>query len=206
MAASSNNKKPASILIVLLVAGGLYGANHFFPDLFSSASSDDQVTVDERKSEGDSSAGRGGSTPPSKDQSRPPKNDGKKDQVKENDLPKDKKPPAIDPGAALIAKSFADEKSDVIVESSGTVVRTLADDNEGSRHQKFIIRLANDHTVLISHNIDLAPRVPLEEGDSVRFAGEYEWNDRGGVVHWTHHDPRGRRDGGWIEHDGKRYE
>ena len=93
------------------------------------------------------------------------------------------------------------------VGSTGShVVRELRDDLEGSRHQRFILQVEPSLTLLISHNIDLAPRVPLRAGDSISFRGEYEWNDRGGVVHWTHHDPRGRRRGGWIEHDGRRYE
>lgn len=105
-----------------------------------------------------------------------------------------------------IAAAFADGRSDVWVTGQGTVQRILADDNEGSRHQRFIVALPSRQTVLISHNIDLAPRVAgLREGDAVTFHGEYEWNDRGGVVHWTHHDPQGRRAGGWIEHNGERY-
>lgn len=106
----------------------------------------------------------------------------------------------------LIAESFRSQRSDVMVESEGRVTRVLADDDEGSRHQRFILRLANGDTVLVAHNIDLAPRIPISEGDAVRFHGEYEWNDRGGVVHWTHHDPAGRHEGGWLEVDGKRYE
>lgn len=93
------------------------------------------------------------------------------------------------------------------VRAIGTVSRVLSDDNEGSRHQRFIVRLSSGRTLLIAHNIDLAPRVPsLSVGDTVSFYGEYEWNDRGGVIHWTHHDPRGNHVGGWVEHKGRRYE
>jgi len=108
--------------------------------------------------------------------------------------------------AALIKRSFEQQRSDVWVESGGEVIKTLRDDNEGSRHQKFLVELVNGHTVLIAHNIDLAPRIPLKEGDEVTFRGEFEHNDRGGVVHWTHHDPRGRKKGGWITHRSKKYE
>ena len=104
-----------------------------------------------------------------------------------------------------ITEAFAERRSEVQVESSGVVAQTLADDNDGARHQRFIVELASGHTVLIAHNIDLAARVPLAQGDAVEFQGEYEWNDRGGVVHWTHHDPNGSHRGGWIRHRGRIY-
>lgn len=88
----------------------------------------------------------------------------------------------------------------------GEVIRNLKDDTEGSRHQKFLIRISPDITLLVAHNIDLAPRVPVNQGDRVILRGEYAWNNRGGVMHWTHHDPKGRHEGGWIEANGKRYE
>jgi len=87
----------------------------------------------------------------------------------------------------------------------GTVKRSLPDDNEGSRHQRFILALADGRTLLVAHNIDLAQRVPVKSGDRVSLRGRYESNTRGGVVHWTHHDPDRRRSGGWIEFNGKRY-
>ena len=104
-----------------------------------------------------------------------------------------------------IADAFASQRSDVWVESSGTVLRKLRDDTHGSAHQRFLVELANGQTLLFAHNIDLAPRVPLEPGDRITFRREYEWNDKGGVIHWTHHDPRGRREGGWIDLEGERY-
>ncbi len=109
-------------------------------------------------------------------------------------------------GDGAITAAFRDRRSDVIIESTGTVDRELADDRDGSRHQRFILRLATGQTLLVAHNIDLAPRVPLAVGDEVEFRGEYEWTDRGGVLHWTHHDPNGRRAGGWLRHRGRVYE
>ena len=106
-----------------------------------------------------------------------------------------------------IAKAFANHESSVQVSGEGVVIKLLPDDNNGSRHQRFIIRLPSHHTLLIAHNIDLAPRInSLRKGDSVRFYGEYEWNEKGGVVHWTHRDPNGSHAAGWLEHQGQRYQ
>ncbi len=106
-----------------------------------------------------------------------------------------------------LADAFANRRSDVQVEGLGVVDRVLADDNDGSRHQRFILRLASGRTLLVAHNIDLAPRLErLARGDTVRFNGEYEWNADGGVLHWTHKDPAGRHIAGWLEHDGRRVE
>ena len=94
-----------------------------------------------------------------------------------------------------------------LAQGSGTVVRILPDDNDGSRHQRFILRLASGRTLLIAHNIDLAPRIPgIRAGDTVEFHGEFRSNPQGGVIHWTHHDPQGRHPGGWLRHRGKTYQ
>lgn len=89
---------------------------------------------------------------------------------------------------------------------SGKVTRVLSDDNKGSRHQRFILKLASGKTLLIAHNIDLAPKIhSLKKGDTVKFCGEYENNPQGGVVHWTHHDPKNKHVAGWLEHNGRKY-
>jgi hypothetical protein len=106
-----------------------------------------------------------------------------------------------------IGRAFKNRTSDVQVEGEGVVTRILEDDLDGSRHQRFIVRLASGQTLLIAHNIDIAPRVAgLEKGDSVRFYGEYVWNEKGGTVHWTHRDPEGRHVAGWLKHNRRTYQ
>ncbi len=104
-----------------------------------------------------------------------------------------------------IRTAYEQQTSDVLVEASGRVIRLLEPDLRGARHQRFITELADGHTLLLSHNIDLASPVPLRVGDEVRFRGVYEWNPQGGVVHWTHADPGGEEAGGWILHRGVTY-
>jgi hypothetical protein len=110
------------------------------------------------------------------------------------------------PGPDAIAEAYENRASNVQVTGEGIVSRLLDDDEEGGRHQRFILRLPSGQTVLVAHNIDLAPRVDsLEDGDTVSFNGVYEWNDRGGVIHWTHHDPQGEHEAGWLRHRGRTY-
>jgi len=95
-------------------------------------------------------------------------------------------------------RQFVASDSGTWVEISGIVIKLLRDDNDGSRHQRFIIDLRNGQTLLIAHNIDLASRIPLGVGDRVKIRGMYEWNNLGGLVHWTHHDPMGIEEGGFV--------
>ncbi|WFB34858.1 DUF3465 domain-containing protein [Kiritimatiellota bacterium B12222] len=109
-------------------------------------------------------------------------------------------------GSQVVA-AYQNRQSNVQVEGQGEIVHILPDDTQGSRHQKFILRINDSLTILIAHNIDLAPRVdPISVGDQIAFYGEYEWNQKGGVVHWTHHDPGGRHPDGWLQSHGQRFE
>ena len=112
-----------------------------------------------------------------------------------------------DTGDAILAAAFRDRVNDLPVQGRGTVVRLLGDDTDGDRHQRFVVRLESGQTLLVAHNIDVAPRVQgLGVGDSVSFSGVYEWSAEGGTIHWTHRDPGGGHSPGWLRHDGRLYE
>lgn len=103
-------------------------------------------------------------------------------------------------------RAYQDHLSGIALSGVGSVADVLADDTEGGRHQRFILRLESGQTLLVAHNIDIAPRLPsLAPGDRVVFSGVYEWNDKGGTVHWTHDDPDGSHPGGWLKFNGSTY-
>jgi len=107
----------------------------------------------------------------------------------------------------ILAQAFAKRTQDLQVKGRGRVQRILSDDDKGSRHQRFILELESGQVLLVAHNIDLAPRIDsIRVNDSVEFYGEYEYNDKGGVIHWTHSDPGGRHVAGWLKHAGRTYQ
>ena len=121
------------------------------------------------------------------------------------------RPPA--PSVAPIASAPSDDARlleaarrharNVPVEVVAVVTKLLRDDTFGIAHQKFLVRAAG-LSLLVAHNLDLAARAPVQPGDTVRIRGEYVWNEQGGVLHWTHRDPRGRHAAGFIEVRGQR--
>ena len=121
------------------------------------------------------------------------------------DIDVERAPSALDD--STLREAIAQRQRDVLVQGQGEVIKLLPDDHDGSRHQRILLRLPTGGTLLVAHNIDLAPRVAgLQRGDVLEFQGEYIWNDKGGVLHWTHHDPARRHPGGWLRHDGRTYE
>jgi hypothetical protein len=72
-------------------------------------------------------------------------------------------------------------------------------------HEQFDVRRDDGATFRVVDNVSLAPRVPAQPGDRVTVQGELV-HDRGKpLVHWTHHDPRGRHAGGFIALGGHVY-
>ncbi|MGQ0442582.1 MAG: DUF3465 domain-containing protein [Methylophilaceae bacterium] len=105
-----------------------------------------------------------------------------------------------------IEQAFQYKKSDVQVSGGGVVIKLLADDTKGVQHQKFLVKINPQQTLLFAHNIDLAPRIPLQINDTITFSGEYVYNPKGGIVHWTHLDPSGTHAAGWVNLHGKTYQ
>jgi hypothetical protein len=113
--------------------------------------------------------------------------------------------PEAGPDAAR--QAFERKAGGEMLRAEGRIERILADDNDGSPHQRFIIMTDSGLSLLVAHNIELAPRLDgLAAGERVSVFGEYEWNDRGGLIHWTHGDPGGDHQAGYIEWRGRRYQ
>jgi len=109
--------------------------------------------------------------------------------------------------SSQVDDAYLSQRSNIIVTAEGTVDRVLADDTSGDQHQRFVLRLPSGLTILVAHNIDVAPRIPgITTGSSLKIHGEYEWSAKGGTVHWTHRDHRGSHEAGWIEFKGQRYD
>jgi hypothetical protein len=109
---------------------------------------------------------------------------------------------------AAVERDYAERRSAVEVTADGMVTRVLADDSGPSGvHQRFIIRLAGStQTVLVENNLTIGQRAPVSAGNDVTVHGEYVWNDQGGLIHFTHHDPAHTHEGGWIALNGVRYQ
>lgn len=116
--------------------------------------------------------------------------------------------PAATPDDAAIVQDFQARRSHVEVTADGTVVTIFPDRSSSSGvHEQFIVRLSSGGiTVEIEHNISIGRRVPVNQGDSVIVHGEYIWNSKGGLIHFTHHDPQGTHEGGYIKDNGGIYD
>ena len=109
---------------------------------------------------------------------------------------------------AAIIQDYQTHQSRVEVTADGTVVTILPDRSSRTGvHEQFILRLSSgDLTVEVEHNISIGARVPVLKGDHLVVHGEYIWTARGGLIHYTHHDPQGTHEDGFITDNGKTYD
>lgn len=105
-----------------------------------------------------------------------------------------------------VAAAQNNRQSHVVVTCTLPVKRMLRPDEKGEKHEKFLLQVSNGTTILVAHNTSRAPSVPLSAGDIVTVHGEYIWNAKGGVIHWTHKSDTPRHEGGYIDFKGQRYQ
>jgi hypothetical protein len=108
-----------------------------------------------------------------------------------------------------ICQAFNAQQSRVEVVADGTVTRDLGlRAGRSGTHEGYLLRLNGGCNVIlkVETNVDLTGPVPIRQGEHAIVKGEYEWTRLGGVLHWTHHDPRGRHEGGFVEVDGHTYQ
>jgi hypothetical protein len=106
-----------------------------------------------------------------------------------------------------IEAAYANQDSNVSVTVKGVITAILSDDTVGGKHQRFIIQLSNGQTLLIAHNVDIGSRVVgIVIGSTIYVHGDYIWNSQGGLIHWTHRDPNGIHENGWIVFGHTKYE
>ncbi len=114
--------------------------------------------------------------------------------------------PSEDTNESEVAAAQSNRASHVQVTCTLPVKRMLRPDDKGEKHEKFLLQLSNGSTILVAHNVSRAPSVPVEAGDIVTVHGEYIWNNKGGVIHWTHASDTPRHEGGYIDFKGQRYQ
>jgi hypothetical protein len=118
-------------------------------------------------------------------------------------------PASNDPNAAVY-DAWRQQRSRLEVTASGSVARVLGVSRGPSGdHEGFLLHLrgAGGHglTVRVEDNVDITGPIPLAPGDDVEVRGEYIYDALGGLIHYTHNDPRGRHPGGYVRAEGRTY-
>ena len=111
----------------------------------------------------------------------------------------------------LVYDAWRSQRSHVEVTASGSVARIFGIHvGPSGAHEGFLLHLAGAEgrglTVRVEDNVDLTGPLDLAEGQSVEVRGEYIFDPRGGIVHYTHRDPRGRHAAGYVRVGDKFYQ
>jgi hypothetical protein len=115
-----------------------------------------------------------------------------------------------DAANAAVYDAWRSGRSHVEVTASGSVARVLGERaGPSGLHEGFLVHLrgADGHglTVRVEDNVDVTGHIPLRTGDDVVVRGEYIYDTRGGLIHYTHHDPRGHHSSGYVRVNGRLY-
>ncbi|MBD5633735.1 MAG: DUF3465 domain-containing protein [Candidatus Eremiobacteraeota bacterium] len=102
-------------------------------------------------------------------------------------------------------------RSHTQVTASGSVVRVLGlSHGPSGAHEGFLLHLRGSAgrglTVRVEDNVDVTGPLPLTAGADVEVRGEYIYDALGGIIHYTHLDPRGRHAAGYVRIGDKVYQ
>lgn len=127
--------------------------------------------------------------------------------------------PSDQPDNVAAIEDIQAHRSGVEVTIEGTVAQAPhKSQGPTGHHEDFIIEVSSgtgeQQLIHVAHNIDIAPEVPLDgpgengqPGTDIIVRGELDMDRSGPVIHWTHHDPRGRHQPGFIKiRDGPTYD
>jgi len=112
------------------------------------------------------------------------------------------------PDDAAVCAAFSAQRSGVEVVAQGSVTHVLGvQAGRSSPHEGFLLRLDSGCAIVVrvEVNTDFTGTIPLSIGQRVLVKGDYEYYSRGGVIHWTHRDPRGRHENGYVDVNGTMY-
>jgi hypothetical protein len=112
------------------------------------------------------------------------------------------------PDDGAVCSAYNAERSGVEVVAGGAVSKVFGvRAGRESPHEGFLIRLTSGCSLIVrvETNTDFTGDIPLHPGDRVVVKGEYEYYPRGGVIHWTHRDPRGHHANGYVDVRGTMY-
>lgn len=111
------------------------------------------------------------------------------------------------------AQSLSGQPQQTIINSifTGTVTEKLPDDNNGLKHEVFMLKLTNSKyvgkVIKVAHDTSFAPYVPLAVGDTLEIKGDFLPDATPDMVlHWTHKSDNPKHPSGYIKLNGKIYE
>lgn len=107
------------------------------------------------------------------------------------------------PDNSRLIEAFAEGRTGVWVSGHGTVAQVFPVSGED---QRMLVRVDEGFSVLLRHRIGSSGPVPVSRGDLVAFHGRYEFHGGGGEMLLTHADPAQPGGGGWVIHQGQRYQ
>jgi hypothetical protein len=117
---------------------------------------------------------------------------------------------SADASNAAVFDAWRAARSRVEVTASGSVARVLGQrEGPSGMHEGFLLHLRGGAgrglTVRVEDNTDITGPIPLRAGDDVVVRGEYIYDSRGGIIHYTHRDPRARHPAGYVRVNGRIY-